>query len=76
MVADTLTMAIWRRGRPKELIYHSNQSGQYTSEPFQTLIAKPFANAIRHVLTFSITQSVLQPDTPPFDHRTPKIEGK
>ncbi|VAV91712.1 Mobile element protein [hydrothermal vent metagenome] len=32
-------MAIWRRGRPKELLHHSDQGSQYTSEPFQRLMA-------------------------------------
>ena len=32
-------MAIWRRGRPKELLHRSDQSSQYTSEPFQRLMA-------------------------------------
>lgn len=34
-----LMMAIWRRGRPKELLHHSDQGSQYTSEPFQRLMA-------------------------------------
>jgi len=32
-------MAIWRRGRPQELLHHSDQGSQYTSEPFQRLMA-------------------------------------
>ena len=39
MVTDALIMAIWRRGRPRELLHHSDQSSQYTSEPFQGLMA-------------------------------------
>jgi putative transposase len=39
MVTDAMMMAIWRRGRPKELLHHSDQGSQYTSEPFQRLIA-------------------------------------
>jgi putative transposase len=38
MVTDALMMAIWRRGRPKELLHHSDQGSQYTSEPFQRLM--------------------------------------
>ncbi|WP_428928012.1 IS3 family transposase [Marinibacterium sp. SX1] len=38
MVTDALIMAIWRRGRPKELLHHSDQGSQYTSEPFQRLM--------------------------------------
>jgi putative transposase len=32
-------MALWRRGRPIELLHHSDQSGQYTSEDLQRLLA-------------------------------------
>jgi transposase InsO family protein len=39
MVQDALIMAIWRRGRSKELLHHSDQDSQYTSEPFQRLLA-------------------------------------
>ncbi len=39
MVTDALIMAIWRRGRPKELLHHSDQGSQYTSEAFQRLMA-------------------------------------
>jgi len=39
MVTDALMMAIWRRGRPKELLHHSDQGSQYTSEPFQRPMA-------------------------------------
>lgn len=39
MVTDALMIAIWRRGQPKELLHHSDQGSQYTSEPFQRLMA-------------------------------------
>lgn len=39
MVPDALIIAIWRRRRPKELLHHSDQGSQYTSEPFQRLMA-------------------------------------
>ena len=39
MVADALLMAAWRRGRPNELLHHSDRGGQYTSEQFQRLMA-------------------------------------
>lgn len=39
MVTDAHMMAIWRRGRPKELLHHSDQGRQYTSELFQRLMA-------------------------------------
>lgn len=39
MVTDALIMAIWRRGRPDQLLHHSDQGSQYTSEPFQRLMA-------------------------------------
>ena len=31
--------AIWRRGRPHALLHHSDRGSQYTSEPFQKLMA-------------------------------------
>ena len=40
LVTDALVMAIWRRGRPKELLHHSDQGSQYTSEGFQRLLAE------------------------------------
>ena len=39
LVTDALVMAIWRRGRPQTLLHHSDQGSQYTSEPFQRLLA-------------------------------------
>jgi len=39
LVIDALVMAIWRRGRPTELLHHSDQGSQYTSEDFQRLLA-------------------------------------
>ena len=33
-------MAIWRRGRPRELLHHSDRGSQYTSEAFQRLMAE------------------------------------
>ena len=38
MVTDALMMAIWRRGRPRTLMHHSDQGSQYTSEAFQRLM--------------------------------------
>ncbi|SDZ24635.1 putative transposase [Jannaschia faecimaris] len=38
MVTDALMTAIWRRGRPNQLLHHSDQGSQYTSEPFQRLM--------------------------------------
>ena len=35
MVTDALMMAIWRRGRPRQLLHHSDLGSQYTSEPVQ-----------------------------------------
>jgi putative transposase len=40
LVTDALTMALWRRGKPKELLHHSDQGSQYTSEQFQRLLAE------------------------------------
>ncbi len=39
LVIDALVMAIWRRGRPRELLHHSDQGSQYTAEEFQRLLA-------------------------------------
>jgi putative transposase len=40
LVTDALVMAIWRRGRPTELLHHSDQGSQYTSEQFQKLLTE------------------------------------
>jgi putative transposase len=50
LVTDALMMAIWRRGRPDALLHHSDQGSQYTSEPFQRLIAD-------HGVTCSMSRS-------------------
>lgn len=39
LVLDALIMALWRRGKPIELLHHSDQGSQYTSEDFQRLLA-------------------------------------
>lgn len=39
LVTDALVMAIWRRGKPDTVLHHSDQGSQYTSEPFQRLLA-------------------------------------
>ena len=38
LVLDALIMALWRRGKPAELLHHSDQGSQYTSEDFQRLL--------------------------------------
>ena len=40
LVTDALVMAIWRRGRPRELLHHSDRRSQYTSEQCQRLMAE------------------------------------
>ena len=50
LVTDALVMAIWRRGRPKELLHHSDRGSQYTSEAFQRLMAE-------HGVTCSLSRS-------------------
>ena len=50
MVTDALMMAIWRRGRLKALMHHSDQGSQYTSEAFQRLMAD-------HGITCSMSRS-------------------
>ena len=37
-VMDALLMAIFRRGRPRAVLHHSDQGSQYTSEDFQRLL--------------------------------------
>lgn len=37
LVMDVLLMAIFRRGRPRAVLHHSDQGSQYTSEDFQRL---------------------------------------
>ncbi len=39
LVIDALMMAVWRRGKPTQLLHHSDQGSQYTSEDFQELLA-------------------------------------
>jgi putative transposase len=39
LVLDALMMALWRRGKPTELLHHSDQGSQYTSENFQRLLS-------------------------------------
>ena len=39
LVTDALVMALWRRGKPRELLHHSDQGSQYTSEMFQRLLS-------------------------------------
>ena len=50
LVTDALVMAIWRRGRPKEVLHHSDRGSQYTSEAFQRLLAE-------HGVTCSLSRS-------------------
>jgi hypothetical protein len=50
LVTDALVMAIWRRGRPRELLHHSDSGSQYTSEAFQRLLAE-------HGVTCSLSRS-------------------
>lgn len=38
-LTDALMMALHRRGRPREVLHHSDQGSQYTSEQFQMLLA-------------------------------------
>ena len=49
-VTDALIMAIWRRGKPKALLHHSDRGSQYTSEQFQRLMAD-------HGVTCSMSRS-------------------
>jgi putative transposase len=40
LVAEALTMALWRRGKPDALMHHSDRGSQYTSEQFQRLMSE------------------------------------
>ena len=40
LVADALMMAVWRRGKADQLLHHSDQGSQYTSDHFQRLLAE------------------------------------
>lgn len=50
IVTDALVMAIWRRGRPRALLHHSDRGSQYSSEGFQRLMAD-------HGVTCSMSRS-------------------
>jgi len=50
LVTDALVMAIWRRGKADTLLHHSDRGSQYTSEPFQRLMAD-------HGVTCSMSRS-------------------
>ena len=39
LVTDALVMAVWRRGRPLEVLHHSDRGSQYTSEQCQRLMS-------------------------------------
>lgn len=39
LVTEALVMAIWRRGKPDAGLPHSDRGSQYTSAPFQRLLA-------------------------------------
>jgi len=38
LVCDALTMALWRRGKPTNVIVHSDRGSQYCSEAYQRII--------------------------------------
>lgn len=50
LVTDALVMAIWRRGKPKAVMHHSDRGSQYTSETFQRLLTA-------HGVTCSMSRS-------------------
>jgi putative transposase len=50
LVTDALVMAVWRRGRPREVLHHSDRGSQYTSEHCQRLMAE-------HGVTCSLSRS-------------------
>ena len=40
LVTDALVMALWRRGPAENLLHHSDQGSQYTSDLFQRLLGE------------------------------------
>ena len=40
LVTDALMMAVWRRGKLRQVLHHSDQGSQYTSEQFQRLLCE------------------------------------
>ena len=50
LVTDALLMAVWRRGKPRALLHHSDRGSQYTSEQFQRLLSD-------HGITCSMSRS-------------------
>ncbi|GAB5480243.1 MAG: hypothetical protein Marn2KO_37100 [Marinobacter nauticus] len=40
LVEDALTMALWRRGGPKDIVVHSDQGSTYASSTYQRLLAQ------------------------------------
>jgi transposase InsO family protein len=38
LICDALTMALWRRGRPSAVIFHSDRGSQYCSTQYQNLL--------------------------------------
>jgi putative transposase len=50
LVSDALIMALWRRGRPRELLHHSDRGTQYTSQQCQSLM-------IEHGVVCSLSRS-------------------
>ena len=45
LVTDALMMAVWRRGKPRQVLHHSDQGSQYTSEQFQRRECSPPSTA-------------------------------
>lgn len=50
IVINTLVVVLWRRGKPRELVHHSDQGSQYTSESFRRLLTD-------HGITCSMSKS-------------------
>jgi transposase InsO family protein len=40
LVEDALTMALWRRGEPRDIVVHSDQGSTYASGTYQRLLAQ------------------------------------
>jgi len=40
LVCDALMMALWRRGFPKEVLFHSDRGSQYCSQDYQIMLKR------------------------------------
>lgn len=76
LVTDALMMAIWRRGRPRSVLHHSDRGSQYGSEAFQRLRAQGLPDARRREgRRVRLYRALLQPAPPSLDDRLRESDG-